>query len=74
MKADIKEIYVIGNPHSFEGEPNGTLEKPFSTIEEAIYSLSDDKNPEPHQLVYPKNIRFNLINAPMPLYTIAIQN
>ena len=67
-----KTVYVIGNEHVFDMPPDGTIERPFATIEEAIYSLSDDKDPEPHQLVYPKNIDFIVMNAPNPVFKLAL--
>ena len=72
MKTDRKTVYVIGNAHVFDGPPNGTLERPYATIEEAIYSLTNDKNPEPHQLVLPENTDFKVINSPQPIFKIAI--
>lgn len=41
---DRKTIYVVNNPHVFDGTPNGTIEKPYATIEEALFELSDDKD------------------------------
>ena len=58
-----KTVYVIGNEHVFDMPPDGTFERPYATMEEALYSLSDEKNPEPHQLIYPKNTDFIMINA-----------
>lgn len=64
---DTKTIYVVNRTHINNIpvetlDPDGTWERPYLTIQEALYSLSDDKDPEPHDLVYPANTVFKVMN------------
>lgn len=55
---EINTVYINTGYKNQRGEPNGTIERPYPTLEEAIYSLSGDVDPEPHDLVFPPNIKF----------------
>ena len=55
---DIRTIYVI-NRKLPEGQvPDGSILKPFATIEEALFILSGDTDPMPHDLEYPTDTEF----------------
>lgn len=65
---DRKTIYVINrepsNDIALNGglDPDGTYERPFLNIQEALYFLEADKDPEPHDLVYPENTVFKVMD------------
>lgn len=65
---DRKTIYVVNRILSNNialndmPDPDGTIERPYRNIQEALYSLADDKDPEPHDLIYPPDTVFKVMD------------
>ncbi len=65
---DKKTIYVVNRMPSNDIalndmlDPDGTQERPYRNKQEALYSLADDKDPEPHDPRFPENTDFIVIN------------